>query len=110
MNRRGARDEQLTAILADEVRFILGSANDARLTDLVVTSVQTRRGGRHFIVCVAPGEGVARFRSAAEVKELLKGANGFVRSGLAEGLNLKRAPEITLMLDPLYVFRDTPSS
>jgi ribosome-binding factor A len=102
MKKGEIRDTQLANLVASEVEYILGSAGDARLAELIVTAVEPKSNGRHFVVCVAPDEEPAPFASVEELKELLKKASGYIRSELAEALNLKRTPELTIMPDPTY--------
>lgn len=105
MKNGSIRDLQLATIIAEELEFILSSANDFRLRELRVTGVIPKAGGKHFIAYVAPEECSRDFGSALEMKIALKKATKFIRYELCDSLNLKRAPELTLMPDPLHSFR-----
>ena len=100
MTKGELRDIQLTRVVAEELNFILAGANDPLLALLKVSDVQSGKGAAHFIVLLVvddTSEGVPR---AEDVTRALERSKGFLRAELAQGLNLKRAPELTLMLDP----------
>jgi ribosome-binding factor A len=101
MKKGEIRDSQLATMIAEELDYVLSSANDRRLSNLMVTGVQPKPGGGHFIVYVAPSEDSDRAYSVSEMKAVLKGAAGFLRSELASLLNLKRVPDLTFVPDPL---------
>lgn len=101
MKKGEIRDTQLANLIAEELDYVLSSANDPRLGDLIVTSVIPKTGGGHFIVYVAAQKQMGGFNSATEMKAVLKKAAGFIRYELTEVLNLKRAPELTFIPDLL---------
>jgi ribosome-binding factor A len=103
MKKGEIRDNQLANLIADELSYVLGTAGDSRLAELTVTNIEAKPGGKHFVVYVAPDEGSSAFSSIEEMKEALKKASGFIRSELAQTLNLKRAPELTFMPDPFLI-------
>lgn len=94
------RDEQLLLKIAEELRLILSTAEDRRLSEMRVVDIHARAGGRNYTVVLAPGESES---DPGALKELLVRASGYVRYELGTALNLKRTPEITLMLDPRSV-------
>lgn len=100
MKRDLIRDTQLANVIAEEVGYLLHSARDSRLTELVVARVDAKPGGRHFVVYLACERDIAPFRSREEMKQVLKRAVGYLRSELALSLHLKRIPDITLLPDP----------
>ena len=104
MNKGKIRDTQLASLIADELDYLLGSANDPRLTELKVTGVMPKAGAGHFTVYVVPYSGNAGFSSAREMQAALKKAAGFLRYELAGLLNLKRTPDLTLIPDPLHSY------
>ncbi len=55
MKNAEIRDNQLGALIFEELDFILTSASDPRLRELVVAGVEPGRGGRHFIRVASPG-------------------------------------------------------
>jgi ribosome-binding factor A len=98
MRKGDIRDTQLASLIAEELDYLLSSANDPRLAELVVRAVSPKAGGGHFIVYVGPSEGQCLATSSHELKEVLKRATGFLRSELADLLNLKRTPDLTFVL------------
>ncbi len=102
MKKGEIRDAQLANLIAEELDYALSSANDPRLAELIVTRVIPKPGGGHFIVYVAPHEGVGSCNSHAEMKQLLAKASSYLRSELSSVLNLKRSPDLTIEPDPLY--------
>ncbi len=102
MTKGRIRDSQLANLIAEELEYVLSSANDPRLAELTVTAVEPKPGGGHFVVYVAPQQGCDTFYSSSEIKKVLQKANGFLRSELTELLNLKRSPDLTIIPDPLH--------
>ena len=96
------RDTQLATLIAEELDFVLSSAQDSRLAELTITGVEPKAGAGHFIIYVAPNDDSQSFASATEVKAILQRASGFLRYELSSLLNLKRMPELSFMPDPLY--------
>ncbi len=101
MKNGEVRDTQLTNLIAEELEFLLGTARDPRLADLVIKAIDAKPGGKHFVIYVAPAEGLAPFQSAAEMQAFLKKAAGYLRFELANSLNLKRAPDLTILPYPM---------
>lgn len=99
------RDEQLSKILGREIALILESLNDARLNALEVTNVETRPGGSHFLILYGPpknsDQSSSGIKNSNVTQDLLDGAKKHIRSELAEALNLKRAPTISFLPDPI---------
>jgi ribosome-binding factor A len=104
MKNGDIRDLQLATLIAEELESALYTAHDQRLSELTITRVEPAKGGRHFIIYVVPEEESSSFRSADDIKYLLARASKYLRSALAAAMNLKRTPELTFMLDPLYSF------
>ncbi len=103
MTKGIVRDQQLASLVAEEISLILCSASDSRLSELIVTRVDSGPGGKNFVVYVAPESDAQSFTSCDDVKAVLERARGFLRASLASAMNLKRAPELKLALDPLYI-------
>ena len=104
MTRGEIRDTQIASLISEELEYVLSGADDQRLGELTVTAVEPGKGGSHYIVHLTPAEGSVSLRSAAEVEAILKAAAPYIRSELASAMQLKRMPQLTLMLDPLYTF------
>ena len=102
MNRGKVRDEQLANLIAEELEFVLNSARDPRLSELQITAIEPGPGGKHFLILVAPNENANTCFSAEEIKLVLKRATPFFRYELAQLLNLKKAPDLTFIIDPLF--------
>jgi ribosome-binding factor A len=92
------RDLRLATLVAEELELVFYAANDQRLAELSITHVESRNGGRCFVVCVTPSDVSATFSSAEEIRRVLLRATGFLRSALAEALNLKRTPDLKFIV------------
>jgi ribosome-binding factor A len=88
----GSRVFRLQELIREEMNLLLRSeARDERLSDARITMVELAGDGSCARLWVAgPNE---------EVLEALEGAAGFLRTKLAEGLGLKRTPELRFRRD-----------
>jgi ribosome-binding factor A len=101
MKKGEIRDFQLAQLIAEELGFILDSAHDAELSQLSVAGVEPGGGAGHYVIRIRPSAG-GRAWSPREIKTVLDRAGGYLKSQLVLSLNLKRAPQVTFMPDPLY--------
>jgi ribosome-binding factor A len=90
----GGRGVRLQELIREEVNLLLrGEVSDARLQGVVVTFVElTRDGSCARLWFTADGD--------EDRTKALERAAGFLRSQLAEGLALKRTPELRFRRDP----------
>ncbi len=100
MKRGDIRDIQLASRIAEELDLILCSAEDARLSQLAVSRVEPGAGGAHFIAYLALGGAMEQQVVPREINGVLDKAASFLRAELCLALDLKRAPQITFMLEP----------
>lgn len=99
MENRGQQHhrERLVEAIREEITVILaGELRDPRIGLVTVTDVIMAPGGKAVHVYVSV-EGTDD--EAAQSLESLRGASGYVRHELAEGLDLRKAPEIVFHLD-----------
>ena len=106
VNRKKAfRDDQIAKSLQIELIAIIESARDRNINELEIIRVQPRPGGKHFLVFFGPPrDGDQVFTESHDletVSEHLARAKGFIRSTLTETMNLKFAPGITFVPDPI---------
>lgn len=106
MNRKKAfRDDQIAKSVQIELIAIIESAHDRSINELEIVRVQPRPGGKHFLVFFGPprdgDQASAECHDLETVSEHLAKAMGFIRSSLTEALNLKFAPGITFVPDPI---------
>lgn len=88
----GARTFRLRELIREEVNLLLqGEIRDGRLNGVFITQVELK-GDCARLWFSGPSED--------EVIEALDGAAGFLRSRLAEGLDLKRTPDLRFRRDP----------
>jgi len=89
---QGARAFRLRELIREEVNLLLRSeVRDRRLDQVFITMVELT--GDCARLWFSGGEG-------EEVVEAFDGAAGFLRSRLAEGLGLKRTPDLRFRRDP----------
>ncbi len=101
MKKGEIRDFQLAQLIGEELGFILDSAHDAELSQLSVAGVEPGGGAGHYVIRIRPASG-GRPWTSREIKAVLDRAGGYLKSQLVLSLNLKRAPQVTFMPDPLY--------
>ena len=81
--------EELQAVFSDEI-------DDPRLAGVRPLAATFSPDYRHIRVhCLREGEGASR----DDVERALQGANGFLRRRLLDLLELKRIPELHMILD-----------
>src|SRR5687767_2403219 len=89
---QGARVFRLQELIREEVNLLLqGEVRDHRLDQVFITMVELT-GDCARLWFAGPG--------GNEVVEAFDGAAGFLRSRLAEGLGLKRTPDLRFRRDP----------
>jgi ribosome-binding factor A len=89
----GARSLRLQELIREEVNFLLrGEVRDGRLDDVFITMVELARDGSRARLWFSAPE-------ASDAAVALAGAAGFMRSRLAEGLGLKRTPDLRFRRD-----------
>lgn len=90
----GARVLRLQELIREEVNLLLRSeVRDRRLDDVSITMVELAGDGSCARLWVSAPED-------SKALEALEGAAGFLRSRLAEGLGLKRTPDLRFRRDP----------
>jgi ribosome-binding factor A len=88
----GARAFRLRELIREEVNLLLrGEIRDGRLDGVSITLVELN-GDCARLWFSGPNDD--------EVAEALAGAAGFIRGRLAEGLGLKRTPDLRFRRDP----------
>lgn len=102
MRKGTIRDQQLATLIAEEVEAALYMADDYRVSALTVSRVESVTGGRHFTIYIVPEESSSEVQPMEDIKILLDRAAPYLRSATVETLNLKRAPGMRFMVDPLY--------
>lgn len=85
--------ERIRQILSD---VLLMETSDPRLAGLTLTGVEIDRELRHATIYVAAG---GSDDSEKEVMKALHGAQGFLRSALAQRLNTRITPELHFLWD-----------
>ena len=98
MKQTNARDTQLSHIIAEEVAFLLSTAGDPRLSQLIVTQVETKKGGRAYTIYLSPPLESASQFSRSETQASLEKAGGYLRGEVHSMLNLKRSPSLIFRL------------
>lgn len=99
MERRGQKyhRERLEEALREEIATILeGELSDPRIGLVTVSEVHLAPDARSArVMVVVTGEA----EQAEETMEGLEAATGYIRRELTERLHLRRAPELTFVLD-----------
>jgi len=91
--REGVRAFRLQELIREELNLVLRSeARDRRLADVSITMVELAGDGSCARLWFRAGE-------EGEALRALEGAAGFLRSRLAEGLGLKRTPDLRFRRD-----------
>jgi ribosome-binding factor A len=90
----GGRAVQLEELIRQEVNLLLqNEIRDPRLHGVAITMVQLARDGSCARLWFTTGDDDDKTRA-------LEGAAGFLRLALAEGLALKRTPDLRFRRDP----------
>jgi ribosome-binding factor A len=90
----GARGARLQELIREEVNLLLqNEVRDGRLDRVFITMVELTRDGSCARLWFSADE-------AEDAEEALTGAAGFLRSRLADGLGLKRTPDLRFRRDP----------
>ena len=100
MNKqRSYRDAQLATLIAEELELVLLASSDLRLSSLSVLAVEPTGSPGGYCAYVAL-EGEERFFDWGDLQAALEGAAIYLRSEVVRGLNLRRAPQLTVRLVP----------
>lgn len=102
MRNTEVRDSRIGSLIAEEVELILSGATDSRISDLRVLSVEAQKGGKLFTLILGPEIDSELAYPSKEIQDSLIKATAWVRSELSGSLNLKKVPNLKLLLDPRY--------
>jgi ribosome-binding factor A len=103
----GHRQARLEHVIQQELQLLLQDADDHTLLDVTVSAVTLSADGAMARVHygLPPGTSTADSR---KIHTSLERAGGFLRAGLADGLDLKRTPSLRFVAGPAGGGDDEP--